>query len=390
MKPARSAKVLIIGSGSYVIADPYGPGVVLRSIMGWGAERDHDLSVDVTFRSAAKRGVVESAVADIRREVGTNLQVSTLPIGGAAETIRRGEASAVFVCVPDSAHAEYVSLAAASGVPVWVVKPLSGNLESARELVRIARGNNAPIWVDYHKRFDPSNRLLRSVIAGQDYGRPLIYDVQYSQPRNLPLDTFGWAADVDVLTYIGCHYFDQLEFLFPGFEARRVMALPINGEIFRKIGARAHDVVLATVDGEWQGQSLRATFQVGWNNPLGAPSKSFQKVEMTFERGRIEADQMRRGFEAWSDKGVAEVNPYFFQRIHDPMLGADRYAGYGADSVHAFLDYCLSAETDRSTLRKSPTAPWLENTMLVERLLAAAQESLRLADHPWVAVPPAT
>jgi predicted dehydrogenase len=130
-----------------------------------------------------------------------------------------------------------------------------------------------------------------------------------------------------------------------------------------------------------------ATLHVGWADPLGAPAKSFQRVELECEQGRVRADQTARGFQVWSDDGTREINPYFFQQLPDPVTGELRPSGYGYESVARFLDFCIADSQSRGRLRESETLPWLRQALLAERLLAAAQASLADAATPWVTVP---
>lgn len=383
---SRPERILIIGSGAYVIGDRYGPGVVLRSVLAWmGARQSENATVALTCRNQARRSIVEQGAAQAVAQLGSRVPVSVIGVSE-IEARLSDHPLAVFVGVPDRVHAAYVELAAKYDVPVWVVKPLTGDLESAERLAAACRSRAAAVWVDYHKRFDTSNVLLRAAVESGQYGRPLHYFVQYSQPRDLPLNQFAWAAEVDPLTYIGCHYLDQLAFVLPGVVAERAWATAIDGPVRRAVGGEAYDQIVCEVALRFRDEAVLASLHVGWANPLGSPSKSFQHVELDCEKGKIRADQMARGFEVWSDAGIQQVNPYFFQPLSDPATGWPIFGGYGFESVARFLDYCVAAPEEQRRLRASQTLPWIESAMFAERVLAAARTSWRSSAGRWVNV----
>lgn len=382
-------RFLVVGSGAYVFGDRYGPGVVLRSILAWCRARDPRAPVRVTLTSRRREQWAErrAQAEAIAAECGVTATFDFIEPASVGGVLAVGSPTAVFVCVPDPAHAEYVELAATRQLPVWVVKPLTGELRAAAHLAERCTALGADVWVDYHKRFDQSNQLLRATVTEGRYGAPLHYFVQYSQPRDLPLEQFAWAAGTDPLTYIGCHYLDQLGYVFPGVAPRRAMAIPVAGAVHAALGGRAYDAVVFHAQLEWRGRPVLATLHVGWADALGAPAKSFQRVELECERGRVRADQTARGFQLWSDDGTREINPYFFQQLPDPVTGALQPSGYGYESVARFLDFCVADPATRDRLRASETLPWLRQALLAERLLAAARASLADAATPWVAVP---
>lgn len=378
-------RIVVVGSGAYVIGDTYGPGVVLRSILAWLASRGRAgdaAEVVLTSRTKARREEAARGAAEAAADLGSRTPVSIVAVED-VEPLIAERPLAVFVCVPDSAHQHYVEAAARAGVPAWLVKPVTGDLATARVLEASCRAKGAAVWVDYHKRFDTSNQLMRASVERGEHGRPLHYFVHYSQPRDLPMRQFAWAADIDPLTYIGCHYLDQIAFVFPGVVAERAMAMAVDGPVRHAVGGRAHDKVICDLVLRYRNQPLLASLHVGWANPLGAPAKSVQRVELDLEQGKIVADQTARGYQVWTDTGTREVNPYFFQRLPDPVSGAPTVSGYGYDSVARFLDYCAADADEQHRLRASTTLPWIEHAIFAERVLAAATASIA-AGGRWV------
>lgn len=373
--------LVLVGTGAYALRDGYGPGVVARSLAQWCADQSEaeagtEWRIAIVHRSESGRARALAEWKLIERETARapSLALFDLASDGAEESIE--QAHALFVCVPDSAHAELVLSGIESGVPTWVVKPLTGDGASSAELARRAEDCDVPVWVDYHKRFDPSNRMLRSALEEAAQGRPLLVDVRYSQPRDLPLDGFAWTAETNVFSYIGCHYVDQLFYWMPGLEIESVSARGIEGPVHARWGGLAYDTVVARFEARWRGHPLTAQFQVGWSNPLASPTKSLQIVEVGCERGRYFLDQTRRGAEIWSDDGVATPNPYFFTRLHDPLTNGPRWQGYGYESVARFLDFTLARPALRARALANPALPWIGNAARVDAVLDRVVESL--------------
>lgn len=336
--------ILIVGSGSYVIQDIYGPGVVLRSVLQWcKTQKDKAGSphrITLTYHSLDTLSAKKKLVTEILHtlQVSAEISVEFIQTNEIENMLKLGEVSACFIAVPDRFHATYVKLCAAQRCPVWIVKPLTGNLEEATELLSVCNQSQTSVWVDYHKRFDPSNIFLKTKVHQQNLGQLLVYTVDYHQPYTLPLEVFDWTKEVDVFTYIGCHYVDQVFYLFPDAQARTVSATAILGKVYANTGQ--YDGVLANIRFDVSGRDLLCPMNIGWFNPKGSPTKSLQRVKAQFEHGLVELDQTQRGVSAWDDDGVSEVNPYFFSE-HLDILGALTVSGYGYESVRQFLDIVL-------------------------------------------------
>lgn len=369
--------ILVIGSGSYVIGDIYGPGVILRSVIQWLLQNanDENSSISITYNSSSLLKKKQEDVEKILKELGAfgSLSIEFVVSADAEKLLASGSMDACFISVPDKFHAPYIKSACAANVPVWIVKPLTGNWKESDELVVLLKETGARTWVDYHKRFDVSNRLLKKQVEDQELGRLLAYSVDYHQPRTLPMEVFDWTADVDVFTYIGCHYVDQLFFMFP--EARLVSAAaePLVGEVHKKTGQ--YDGVLATLKFETDQGPIVCPMNVGWFNPTGSPTKSLQTLKVQFERGLVELDQTRRGVHIWKDDGVAEINPYFFCATSDP-LGTVKYDGYGYESVAYFLELVKTG----GDWPNATSLPSLQEAAKTDFVVSVVQQALKTGE----------
>jgi len=362
---------IIIGNGSFVCKDNFGPGVILRSLLQYVQETKQN-NIALFYRSEEKRLYLEEKIASLDAKSDVSLHsIHTLD-----QFIQEENITAAFISVPDNVHFFYAKKFLLSHIATWLVKPITDNLSQAQELAILSKQHNTPLWIDFHKRFDHANRLAYMNIQQQKYGKLLHYSVQYTQPLTLPRDTFSWSEQTNVFSYIGCHYVDLLEFFYPQKIASfKISALGTKGTLYKEKGL--HDTIIATIHLQLHSEeTIIASFQVGWNDPEGTPSKSHQRLELTFEKGRFILDQKERGFEIWDNTKTHQVNPYFFIQSYDPMTNAYKYSGYGYDSILNFLHHIEKRE-------KSITIPLIHNTLFSEYVLKALKESL-INNGKWI------
>ena len=376
--------IVLVGTGAYVTHDAHGPGVVARSLAQWCARHRESgpWTLRVLHRSDAGAERFRNEWKTIEAEQPGAPTLELVPTRAPLDRDPIRDAHAAFVCVPDESHAEWIERSLAHGVPTWVVKPLTGEGRASHFLADVASRTGVPLWVDYHKRFDVSNRMIRSAVLSGEHGAARLYSVRYSQPRDLPLDGFAWAGATDVFTYIGCHYVDQLFFAMPGLEIEEVSARGVPGPVHARHGGRAWDTVLARLDGRHRGEPVVAQLEVGWSNPLASPTKSLQIVEVAFDRGRLFMDQMRRGVEVWSDDATRIPNPWFFSRVDDPVEGGAAYQGYGWDSIRHFLDFTIAPRPERARWLANDALPWASEAARVDDVLDRVRAALDASRPP--------
>ena len=71
-----------------------------------------------------------------------------------------------------------------------VVKPFVLSLTDATSLYKLQKKKNLIGQIEFHKRWDISNRYAKSEFLNGDLGDILRVDIQYSQNRDLPLNIF--------------------------------------------------------------------------------------------------------------------------------------------------------------------------------------------------------
>ena len=367
-------KVIIIGAGSYVLGDSFGSGVIFPSLL-YLQKINKIYKISIAVRSPR----VEKFYNEIdvyKKLLSTNYNPEVFVYNNIDQLENLDlDNSIAFIAIPDKVHFEIASYLIKKKVPIWIVKPLTGNYELSKQLCELSILNKTKIWVDYHKRFDPSNLKIKKAVDTGIYGNLAVYSVQYSQPAILPLNDLKlWANDINVLQYIGCHYIDQVFFLYPDLKTERISCHGIEGNLSKKGGPK-FDTIHCIIDFKTTNNSnLKFDLNVSWNDPAFAPGKSHQRVDLQFEKGRIIADQKNRGFEIWSENKFEQVNPNFFQFFRSPFSENFEPNGYGFESINKFID--IISRPISSKIEKSKSFPWSFNSIHTDHVLSMAQKSL--------------
>ena len=289
------------------------------------------------------------------------------------------------VVVPDHLHASITADVIRAGVHPLVVKPLTPTVAEARELIELAEAHGVYGAVEFHKRFDETNLLLRQALADGRLGDLRYFTVEYSQ-RRMMRQVFGsWVKDTNIFQYLGVHYADLVYFLTGARPVRALATAQPTRE--RTTGA---DAIQALV--EWEdpatGQRFVSTIVASWIDPDTSSAMSDQKITAVGTRGRYQIDQKHRGAQLLVEgRGVEDVNPYFSQIYVGPD-GTFGVHGYGPRCITQFLTDVGDLASGRSRredliARRPSFQQALPSTAVVE----AVNRSLPL-DGEWIAIEP--
>lgn len=337
-------KILIIGSGMYVTGrHGTGSGTILASL----AEISRTIPIEkvlIVSKNPANAAVVSAAAARINAALGTSLETGFEPVGDDIETEiarlqdREGFSGAV-ISVPDHLHYPYGKAVLRNNLHCLMVKPFTPRLAEALELTAMQRERGLLGIVEFHKRYDTGNLLVKRELGNGTIGKILYFTVEYSQRRSIPLETFrSWSGNSNIFQYLAVHYVDLIHFL-TGFVPVRASALGTDG-LLREHGIAAHDSIHAQI--VWKNprnpaEEFIAQFAVNWIDPERSSAMSDQKYRVIGTGGRIECDQKNRGVQLVTETGgVDDINPYFSQFLPGPD-GDTVFAGYGFNSVAQFF-----------------------------------------------------
>lgn len=352
-KMSSPQRILLIGGGAYVSG---------RGGNGYG-------TIGPALMEAVRRGQVnEIAIATTRTETAVEARDRLLELAGLMsitppkiETWPRSEKSSntlresnqhylaaiqdfkpdgAIISVPDHMHFTVARDVLMHDVHCLMVKPFVPNVAEARELTLLAKERRLIAQVEFHKRLDEANLLLRKSLVDKEIGEPLYAVIEYSQRKKVPMEWFrGWAAKSNIFQYLGVHYVDLLYFL-TGFTPLRVTAYG-QKEFLTKHGIDTWDAMQVAV--EWRkpnGNAFVSTHMTNWIDPDQSSAMSDQRICIVGTTGRLESDQKNRGMQKVLDRqGVLDVNPYFTVSLFENG-DADklRFQGYGIASILQFVN----------------------------------------------------
>jgi len=380
-------RVLVLGAGAYVTGrGTEGLGTVLPAL----AQHSKSAPIEeVTIRATreSNASLVHKAAEQINHRLGSRLQVryetSTGPRGSDA-----GYDCAIVV-VPDEQHFATCSSLIRVGLHCLVVKPFTPSLEEATRLLSLQREHGVHAAVEFHKRLDPQNRVVKRLLDEGRIGTPSHASVAYSQRTEVPSELFRhWSEQTNIFQYLGVHYVDLLHFL-TGYLPERAMAIGSRGVLVER-GLDLDDAILATV--EWRSperpqRRFVSSFTVGWIDPSLSTAESDQRYSIVGSTGRIDCDQKHRGLELVTDHDrVRSINPHFSEYLGSQDAACD-FAGYGADSIRAFLDDVAAIR--RGKLRWQELVgcrPSFQQALVSTAVLEAVSQSLA-SRNAWIAVP---
>ncbi len=100
----------------------------------------------------------------------------------AKKLIADAEVNAIYVATPPVNHAEFCVAALNAGKPVYVEKPMSTNVESAKKMMEAAEQTGIKLSVAHYRRQLPYFKKIKSLIDEDAIGRVLLVNLQVLQP----------------------------------------------------------------------------------------------------------------------------------------------------------------------------------------------------------------
>jgi predicted dehydrogenase len=344
--------------------------------------------VVVVATRAENTALVHDLTGRINPLLGTSLEVEYRAIHRSLdETIQDLSIDCAVVCVPDHLHFEITDALMRRNIHCLVVKPLVPTVGEALSLLRLQEANGLYCAVEFHKRFDEQNLLVRKIIKEGRLGRPLYMVVGYSQRIGIPLETFqNWASQTNIFQYLGVHYVDLIYFL-TGMTPIRVSAVGTRGVLDGQ-GIKTWDSIHATI--VWRkgtaSDEMVTQLAIGWVDPPATSALSDQRFLLVGSAGRMDLDQKDRGVTlVTADGGIEALNPYF-SMILDDANGAATFQGYGYKSIERYvLDVCDVMAKRVSPRSLDANRPSLRQALVSTAVVEAVNRSL-LQGGEWSAI----
>ena len=381
-------RILIIGAGMYVTGrNNTGYGTILSSIAEYSRNINLDLIVVASKSQKSKVDLAESTFR-INDKLSTKINVDFQIIDeNFQEFINQNNFDLCIISVPDHLHFHYCKIALESNLHCLVVKPLTPTIAEALELIKIQERNGLHAVVEFHKRYDESNLIIKDLFKGGKIGKPLYFDVNYSQRLEIPTVTFkDWVEKTNIFQYLGVHYVDLIYFI-TNFQPIRLTAVGTYGKL-KDQNINTYDSIHSII--EWKHKEIEhsffSVFNISWIDTNNSSAMSDQKYSFVGTEGRLECNQKNRGLELVNNQnGHVSFNPYFSEYLLNEDSGYE-YTGYGFKSIKQFLDDVADLKNNKFEIEYlSNKRPSFRDSLISVRVTDAVNKSLSI-NSEWVEI----
>lgn len=348
--------VVVVGAGMYVCGkNTDGFGTILPVLLEEQNKGSiNEIHIAGTQQSSIK--IIRDKIKSLNRMMDIRARVCLYPIEQKSSDTAYKEAlklvprpAVAIISVPDHLHALIAQEVILAGIPPLMVKPFTPTVKEGVRLIKLLKEKKIYGAVEFHKRFDEANLVLKQKNINGNLGEICYINVEFSQRRKIR-DIFStWINHTNIFQYLGVHYVDLVYFIF-GAKPIRVMATAQGTR--GKNGSMIYDSIQAVI--EWEVRDVFRKFisiiQTNWIDPESTSAMSEQKILVVGTKGRIQSDQKRRGLQMVSDDGgIEDINPYFTQ-IYSGQNQGERVSGYGPKSIRCFLKDIKDINNGRITI----------------------------------------
>ncbi len=148
--------------------------------------------------------------------------------------IERPDIDAVAICSSTDTHAQFIEEAAAAGKHIFCEKPIDYDLARIDRALEAVRKAGVRLQIGFNRRFDPSFRRARELVAAGRIGQPHLLRITSRDPEPPPIDYVKVSGGIFLDMTI--HDFDMARYLMGGevdevYAAGGVMVDPAIGEV---------------------------------------------------------------------------------------------------------------------------------------------------------------
>ena len=134
-------------------------------------------------------GVTVAAIADPdagMRALALGQSEGAAGYADADDLIREAGCDAYLIAAPNDLHADLLQRVMATGKPILVEKPLATTSAACRDLLNMAEGRQAPIWVAMEYRYMPPIQRLLDAVGQGAVGQPRMVSIREHRFPFLP------------------------------------------------------------------------------------------------------------------------------------------------------------------------------------------------------------
>lgn len=283
--------------------------------------------------------------------------------------LKKYKPDAVIVSTPDHTHYQICKTVILNNKNLLVVKPLvSKNLE-AKKLIKFTKGRKKIYQVEFHKRFDEANLVLKKLLIEKKFGSLKYCTVEYSQKNIIPKKYFkNWSSKTNSFQYLGIHYVDLILYL-TGFVPKKIWAWEQSGYL-KKRKINSPDCIQANIEWVKGREKFNSYIITSWIDPNLSTATSDQKIHFVGDKLKYFSDQKNRGiFLTEENKGVKHLNPYFTNLFYGDKYFFD---GYGIKSIMNFFECIRQKKKNFKELNKT-----FYDLLVTTKVIEAVNESIK-------------
>lgn len=383
-KNLKKIKVLIVGAGMYVTGkgtNNYGtilPALCNAYVDGYVSE------IFLSSTSVASANYAKKCVKNLSKTYFREVKFKSYPskknnVNEYFRVAKLYKPDVAIISVPDHLHYEIAKNLIKLKIHCLIVKPLSDNVKHAKNLIKLTNKYKVLGLVEFHKRYDEANIIIRDRLKNNDVGDLLYCIIEYSQKKIIPEKIFKkWQQKTNVFQYLGVHYVDLL-YYFTNFVPKFATAY-FQSEYLKSKKINNSDSIQVIIEWEKPNKEKFISYHFSsWIDPNNSSSMSDQKISMIGSKGKIISDQKNRGLQIIDDRnGIQEINPYFSSLVSDKDYARSNFFGYGFTSVIEFLKntrqvVCFGEDYKKFLLNNRSFKESLISTAIIE----AANKSLK-------------
>ena len=381
-------KILIIGNGMYISGrGTNGFGTVMPGVLEYIRGGGDVIEVHMVGTNLKRSLAAASKVEELMRQAGVSVKLITYPDNvekdkkAYKKVLNKIEnLTCAIVSVPDNLHFSVTMDCLEAGLHTLVVKPLTPTVKEAKDLIKLATNKKLYGAVEFHKRWDKHNLMLRDIFQSGRLGDPLYSWTEYSQRKSIPSQAFkSWVEKSNVLQYLGVHYIDIIHFV-TGAAPIRVMATGQKNWL-KNQGINVHDSIQCMIEWKMPDSTIfNQTLLTNWVDPETSSAVSDQKIRFVGTKGRFEADQKDRGINLIVDgESIVTPNPDFCQSYGN-KTSQIRWEGYGIESIITFLkDVNAIVNNNKFPASFEGNRPTFKESIISTAVIEAVVHSL--SDH---------
>jgi predicted dehydrogenase len=374
-------RVLIVGNGMYVRGQGQDNfGTVLPALIEYQHKNNQVLEVDVVGTNSKSSLLAKQRFSVMKKLSSSTLKIRFFPDKKQKETyltlMNKNRYDCAIVSVPDHLHFKISKKILEKSIPALIVKPFTTTVKEGLELINLAKNNKIYGAVEFHKRFDKQNILLKNHIEEGKIGDLLYSNTEYSQRKSIPMNSFKkWSNKTNIFQYLGVHYVDLMRFITNATPTKVLATGQKKFLLSKKINT--YDAIQVMIEWKKRSNSFMQYISVNWIDPENSSAMSEQKINFIGTKGRLEANQKDRGLIFFSDEEkIKLINPDFSMAFKD----TDRvsWRGYGIQSINTFLSDVEDLKNKETSLNKLiKKRPTYEEALFSTGVIEAVNNSLK-------------